>query len=760
MLDRTLKTSDTGEPAHVPPPETHTVIDANLDKRFPGRKRQRACDATQQEIGKQLRLTLEAARSETGCPSSEEPGQEVGSLEQELKDLDEQLEQVRQERKNIRDATKCLTTPNTTQAQPLNKSAVGNSHLRNLPGELLLLVAEFLDYADMRNLKDTCKRLSDIFRPDWEKLTQRLDKFENGLTKSTSPPTDSCTPRTNLTPTTGYAEDDLVKLRSWAKRILWKEAHLKENIRNVLVQNAMEQVHRDDMPTCLEWLEQDKWRKEFAPEAFTKLGPRVQLFFTELMKATWRDHSDTVQEQFLCHSIAQELARLEEEGEPCSESQRHGNLSLSYLFCREWANMGPVRMELHSQHPEEIWTACRDCGDKVMDDPYLERLMRPRYRSQWPLDNSTTEQQRQNSFDATHRRICRRTSQIYLIRRLFNNQAKQAGNFTMKMSDTAEPAHVLPPETHTVINANLDRRSPRRKRKRACGATQQETGEQPRLTLKAARSETGCLSSKKPGQEVESLEQEYQKVTEELKQTRQKLENIRDTTKCSTTPNTTQAQPLTDLATPPASSLTQSQTQIVNVNMGSSSLPVKLFGQILLYCVVPPGQGTDAVDFTMEGVLFLFASASRVHKTWQQTIKDTPRLQQFMFLRESDSPTKPVLNPFISRITKVARQDGQRGNCASASWRKMLVAHVSTPYMYLEARGVDIGTFKNLHYMTCKSNVRMCSLVECVAEPISEISMREGTKKDGFTYAVTPYKGSRQSKGDVISYQKYHWNDR
>lgn len=213
-----------------------------------GRKRERACGATQQETGKQARLTLEAARSETGSPSSKKPEQEVESLEQDLKGVDEQLEQVQQESKNIRDTTKCLTTPNTTQAQPLNKSTVGNSHLWNIPNVLL-------DYANMHNLEHTCKHSGEPFETD-RQLIERLYKFKNWLTKSTFPPTDSCTLQTDLTPTTGYAKDDLLKLSNWAKDIFWKEAHLtKKNIRNVLVRNAMEQVHRDDRPTCLEWLE-------------------------------------------------------------------------------------------------------------------------------------------------------------------------------------------------------------------------------------------------------------------------------------------------------------------------------------------------------------------------------------------------------------------------------------------------------------------------------------------------------------------------
>ncbi|RAR15516.1 hypothetical protein DDE83_001157 [Stemphylium lycopersici] len=276
-LNLTMKMSDTAEPAHVPLPKTHTVINT--------------------------------ARSETGCLSSKKPGQDVESLEQKLKVIEGRLKQVQQELENIRDATKRSTTPNTTQAQPLNKSTVGNGHLCNIPNELLLLVAEFLDYADMRNLKDTCKFLSNTFRPGWEKLDQGLDKFGNGLTKSTFPPTDSCTPRTDLTPTTGYAKDDLLELPSWAKRIFWKKARLKENIRNVLVENAKGQVHRDDRPTWLEWLEQDKWRKEFASEAFTRLSPQVQLFFVELIKGTWRDHSATAKEQFIDYNIEQERVR-------------------------------------------------------------------------------------------------------------------------------------------------------------------------------------------------------------------------------------------------------------------------------------------------------------------------------------------------------------------------------------------------------------------------------------------------------------------
>jgi hypothetical protein len=357
MLDRTLKMSDTAEPAHVLRPKTHTVINANLDGRSPRRKRERACGATQQETGEQARLTLEAARSETGSPSSKKPGQEVESLEQELKGVDEQLEQVRQELKNIRDTTKCSTTPNTTQAQPLNKSTVGNSHLWNIPNVLL-------DYADM------CKRSGEPFGTD-RQLIERLYKFKNWLTKSTFPPTDSCTLQTDLTPTTGYAKDDLLKLPNWAKDIFWKKAQLGGN-RNVLVQNAKEQVHRDDMPTCLEWLEQDKWRKEFASEAFTRLSPQVQLFFVELMKGTWRDHSATAKEQFVDYNIEQERVRRKEEEESCSKPQGSGNSIREKTFNNEWDNMMKIRLDPNLERkPRGLRFYL---GKMMRDDPYMQSL--------------------------------------------------------------------------------------------------------------------------------------------------------------------------------------------------------------------------------------------------------------------------------------------------------------------------------------------------------------------------------------------------
>jgi hypothetical protein len=59
--------------------------------------------------------------------------------------------------------------------------------------------------------------------------------------------------------------------------------------------------------------------------------------------------------------------------------------------------------------------------------------------------------------------------------------------------------------------------------------------------------------------------------------------------------------------------------------------------------------------------------------------------------------------------------------------------------------------------MSSKSNVRVRSLIECVEEPISKISMQEAAEEDAFTYVVGPYASNPEIKCDVISYRRDLW---